>query len=111
MSDQTPNNNQQNATTLENVVAQNADERQMAINKILASKEFILIGKDGIALVENIPAHDVLPILMHVYSYKLPQIIELMVVHTLNHSAKEFSEEVAAKAAETTTKTEEGKEA
>ena len=93
MSDQT-----NNATTLENVVAQNADERQMAINKILASKEFILIGKDGVALVENIPAPDVLPLLMHVYSYKLPQLIELMVVQTLNHAATEFSSEVAAAA-------------
>lgn len=83
-------------TTLENVVAQNVDERQMAINKILSSKEFILIGKDGIALVENIPAHDVLPLLMHTYSYKLPQLIEVMVVHTLNHAAQQFGAEVAS---------------
>lgn len=111
MSDQTPNVNQQNATTLENVVAQNADERQMAINKILASKEFILIGKDGIALVENIPAPDVLPLLMHVYSYKIPQIIEMVVVQSLNHAAKEFGAEMAAAKPGEETKTEEGKEA
>lgn len=79
--------------TLENVVAQNADERQMSINKVLASKEYILIGKDGVALVENIPAADVLPLLSHVYSCKLPQIIELLVVQTLTHAAKEFSTE------------------
>lgn len=83
-------------STLENIVAQNADERQMAINKILASKEFILIGKDGISLVENIPAADVLPLLMHVYSYKLPQLMEAMVVSTLNHAATEFGAELEA---------------
>jgi len=96
-------------TTLENVVAQNVDERQMAINKILSSKEFILIGKDGVALVENIPAPDVLPLLMHVYSYKLPQLIEVMVVQTLNHAAQQFGgAEVAGVTASATNATTEG---
>lgn len=71
------------------------DEKQLQINKILASKQYILIAKTGESVIMGVPPEEIHGILAHVYSYMLMRAIESVTYAVVQNIAAQSAEDIA----------------
>lgn len=72
------------------------DEKQLQINKILASKQYVLIAKTGESIVMGVPPEEIHGILAHVYSYMLTRAIESITYAVVKNIAAQAEADVNA---------------